>query len=161
MTDLLFIMSFVCQSQNSSLFFKSANFLRVQSRHLFGFRKKDPKSSRHVTRPQQDPSGADGVSKSSKNYVVRRQFIPMTRRALVKRIIHEENVVTSADKGHYHNFAVALDAYVGKKFNSVLGDFKVGGHVVRRSKFNRVKNSKGLFMGLAWVPKILLTYFSH
>ena len=63
-------------------------------------------------------------TKSSK-YVVLRRYIPMTRKALVKRILDQENLIKQEDRKRFQEFAGILDRAISGTFQGVLGELKV------------------------------------
>lgn len=59
-------------------------------------------------------------------YYVPRKFVPMTRKALIRRIVEDENLINSKDRSYFQNLAVNLDKAIAGTFHGVLGELKVG-----------------------------------
>lgn len=64
--------------------------------------------------------GTPGTSK----YYVPRKFVPMTRKALIRRIVEDENLINSNDRSYFQNLAVNLDNAIAGTFHGVLGELK-------------------------------------
>ena len=58
-------------------------------------------------------------------YYVPRKFVPMTRKALIRRILEDENLVDTQDRHYFQNLAVHLDKAIAGSFHGVLGELKV------------------------------------
>ena len=58
-------------------------------------------------------------------YYVPRKFVPMTRKALLRRIVEDENLVNSKDRHYFQDLAVHLDKAIAGTFHGVLGELKV------------------------------------
>lgn len=65
--------------------------------------------------------GTPGTSE----YYVPRKFVPMTRKALIRRIVEDENLINSNDRSYFQNLAVNLDNAIAGTFHGVLGELKV------------------------------------
>ena len=58
-------------------------------------------------------------------YYVPRKFVPMTRKALIRRIVEDENLVNTKDRHYFQDLAVHLDKALAGTFHGVLGELKV------------------------------------
>ena len=58
-------------------------------------------------------------------YYVPRKFVPMTRKALIRRIVEDENLVNTKDRHYFQDLAVHLDKAIAGTFHGVLGELKV------------------------------------
>lgn len=58
-------------------------------------------------------------------YYVPRKFVPMTRKALIRRILEDDNLVSTQDRHYYQDLAVHLDKAIAGTFHGVLGELKV------------------------------------
>ncbi|XP_078365388.1 transmembrane protein 143-like isoform X2 [Oculina patagonica] len=59
-----------------------------------------------------------------KEYYVPRKFVPMTRKALIRRILEDENLVNTQDRHYFQDLAVHLDKAIAGTFHGVLGELK-------------------------------------
>ena len=59
-------------------------------------------------------------------YYVPRKFVPMTRKALIRRIVEDENLVNTEDRHYFQDLAEHLDKAIAGTFHGVLGELKVG-----------------------------------
>ena len=87
-------------------------------------------SSRSKISPQSSIAGSGEELNSeplalSSKYVVLRKYIPMTRKALVKRILDQEKIISAADHERFQKFAGLLDRVIAGTFLGVLGELKV------------------------------------
>ena len=76
------------------------------------------------TKDENHNANVSNDSSSSKYFVLRR-YIPMTRKALVKRILDQENIIKQGDREHFQEFAGVLDRAISGTFLGVLGELKV------------------------------------
>ena len=60
-----------------------------------------------------------------KEYYVPRRFIPMTRRALVRRILEEEQLINPRDRNRFQELSDVLDKAIAGTLYGVLGELKV------------------------------------
>ena len=88
----------------------SSSFLKWPS--LFG-----SKTSVHLEAEQGTPGRTE--------YYVPRKFVPMTRKALIRRIVEDENLVNTKDRHYFQDLAVHLDKAIAGTFHGVLGELKV------------------------------------
>lgn len=90
----------------------SSSFLKWPS--LFG-------SKTGVQNEAEQKQGTPG----RKEYYVPRKFVPMTRKALIRRILEDENLVNTQDRHYFQDLAVHLDKAIAGTFHGVLGELKV------------------------------------
>ena len=58
-------------------------------------------------------------------YYVPRKFVPMTRKALIRRIVEDENLVNTQNRHYFQDLAVLLDKAIAGTFHGELGELKV------------------------------------
>ena len=58
-------------------------------------------------------------------FYVPRKFVPMTRKALIRRLVEDENLVNTKDRHYFQDLAVHLDKALAGTFHGVLGELKV------------------------------------
>lgn len=92
----------------------SSSFLKFPS--LFGSKTDSPEKS---TVSQQETPGR-------KEYYVPRKFVPMTRKALIRRIVEDEVLVNTNDRHYFQGLAELLDKSIAGSFHGILGELKVG-----------------------------------
>ena len=85
--------------------------------------KKSPQSS--IAGSGEEPNSEPLSLALSSKYVVLRKYIPMTRKALVKRILDQEKIISAADHERFQEFAGVLDRVIAGTFLGVLGELKV------------------------------------
>ena len=60
-----------------------------------------------------------------KEYYVPRKFVPMTRKALIRRIVEDEKLVNPTDRHYFQGLAEVLDKSIAGSFHAALGGLKV------------------------------------
>ena len=65
------------------------------------------------------------VSLSNERKAELEKFIPLTRRTLLRMLMEEEGLLSSADKRQMESVAASLDATYSKRFYSILEQSKV------------------------------------
>lgn len=70
------------------------------------------------------PHSVSDQEHEASKYYIRHNYIPMTRKSLVKRVMEEETLISPEDHDRFHEFAVALDHSVGRLYHGVLGELK-------------------------------------
>ena len=60
-----------------------------------------------------------------KEYFVPRKFVPMTRKALIRRIVEDEKLVNPTDRHYFQGLAEVLDKSIAGSFHAALGELKV------------------------------------
>lgn len=85
-----------------------------------------------LRRGNKQPSSKEEEQRSvTREYYVPRRFIPMTRRALVRRILEEEQLINPRDRNRLQEFSDVLDKAIAGTLHGVLGELKVGRHNVK------------------------------
>lgn len=74
---------------------------------------------------QQEENTAEQGTPGRSEYYVPRKFVPMTRKALIRRIVEDENLVNTKDRHYFQDLAVHLDKAIAGTFHGVLGELKV------------------------------------
>ena len=54
-----------------------------------------------------------------------RKFVPMTRKALIRRIVEDDILVNTNDRHYFQGLAGLLDKSIAGSFHGVLGELKV------------------------------------
>lgn len=54
-----------------------------------------------------------------------RKFVPMTRKALIRRIVEDDILVNTNDRHYFQGLAELLDKSIAGSFHGVLGELKV------------------------------------
>ena len=88
----------------------SSSFIKLAS--LFGSKKADARVEKQGT-------------PGRKEYYVPRKFVPMTRKALIRRIVEDENLVSMDDRHYFQGLAEVLDKSIAGSFHGTLGELKV------------------------------------
>lgn len=91
----------------------SSSFLKWPS--LFGSKTND----------QNQKNVAEQGTPGRSEYYVPRKFVPMTRKALVRRIVEDENLLNTKDRHYFQDLTVHLDKAIAGTFHGVLGELKV------------------------------------
>lgn len=91
----------------------SSSFLKWPS--LFGSK----------TNVQNQKNVAEQGTPGRSEYYVPRKFVPMTRKALVRRIVEDENLLNTKDRHYFQDLTVHLDKAIAGTFHGVLGELKV------------------------------------
>lgn len=60
-----------------------------------------------------------------KEYFVSRKFIPMTRRALIRRIVEDEVLLNANDRHYFQGLAEIMDKSIAGSFHASLAELKV------------------------------------
>jgi len=60
-----------------------------------------------------------------KEYYVPRKFVPMTRKALIRRIVEDKKLVNPTDRHYFQGLAEVLDKSIAGTFHAALGELKV------------------------------------
>ena len=60
-----------------------------------------------------------------KEYYVPRKFVPMTRKALIRRIVEDKKLVNPTDRHYFQGLAEVLDKSIAGSFHAALGELKV------------------------------------
>ena len=60
-----------------------------------------------------------------KEYYVPRKFVPMTRKALIRRIVEDNKLVNPTDRHYFQGLAEVLDKSIAGSFHAALGELKV------------------------------------
>ena len=60
-----------------------------------------------------------------KEYFVPRKFIPMTRRALIRRIVEDEVLLNANDRHYFQGLAEIMDKSIAGSFHASLAELKV------------------------------------
>ena len=94
----------------------SSSFLNWPS--LFG-------SKTSVHHENESAAEHPGTPAGKPEYYVPRKFVPMTRKALIRRIVEDENLVNTKDRHYFQDLAVHLDKAIAGTFHGVLGELKV------------------------------------
>ena len=55
----------------------------------------------------------------------RERFIPLTRRTTVAYLMQDEAQLTSDERAHFEQFALALDGVIATKYSNTLQELKV------------------------------------
>ena len=59
-------------------------------------------------------------------YFVPRKFVPMTRKALIRRIVEDGILVNTSDRHYFQGLADLLDKSTAGSFHGALGELKAG-----------------------------------
>ena len=132
--------SFICLDPEISL---ALNMLSLGRKSIFSLPKWRWKNSQTIQRalsssflklPSVFGSKTGEESKISqqgtpgrKEYYVPRKFVPMTRKALIRRIVEDEILVSTNDRHYFQGLAEVLDKSIAGTFHGALGELKVGG----------------------------------
>ena len=88
----------------------SSSFIKLPN--LFGSKKADARVEKQGT-------------PGKKEYYVPRKFVPMTRKALIRRIVEDENLVSMNERHYFQGLAEVLDKSIAGSFHGALGELKV------------------------------------
>ena len=84
-----------------------------------------PKLPAIFRRKNEETSLTEGQASAPQEYFVPRKFIPMTRRALVRRILEEDQLIKPRDRNRLQEFSDVLDKAIAGTLHGVLGELKV------------------------------------
>ena len=94
----------------------SSSFIKIPS--LFGSKTSKTLKTADVREEKQ-------ATPVRKEYYVPRKFVPMTRKALIRRIVEDEKLVNPTDRHYFQGLAEVLDKSIAGSFHAALGELKV------------------------------------
>ena len=101
---------------------RSLEGLRMQSSSSFF---KLPSVFEQKLNVPQKSKPAQSRTPGTSEYYVPQKFVPITRKALIRRIVEDENLVKTQDRHYFQDLAGIVDKKIAGSFHGILGELKV------------------------------------
>lgn len=106
-----------CKQKGTLRWATSSPFIKLPS--IWGAKKDSRESSADQEKVSQQ------ATPGKKEYFVPRKFVPMTRRALIRRIVEDEVLLNASDRHYFHGLAEIMDKSIAGSFHTSLEELKV------------------------------------
>lgn len=63
------------------------------------------------------------------NSSVKKHFIPVTRKTLIRKLMENEHLVSKNEHEKFFDFSVSLESSISREFHSILMELKVGNFI--------------------------------